>query len=75
MVRVENVRERLQNKQCVLDLQVSTASELPALGANVGGLIVLAGSIAQVIQTGFFFTLDSDGSWYKDGGEDEEDGA
>lgn len=66
MRRVEKIRERLQDNQCVLDLQVSTASELPSLGENVDGLIVLAGSTAQIIQASepTFVTLDDDGTWY-----------
>lgn len=68
MVRIEQIRERRQENKCVVDMQVSTMQELPALNSNVGGIIILAGSIAQVIQTGKWFTLDDDGSWYFSGG-------
>lgn len=66
MVRIEYIRERLQNSQCVCDLQVSTVDELPAMNENVGGIIILPGSIAQIIQADepTFLTLDDDGAWY-----------
>lgn len=66
MVRIEYIRERLQNSQCVCDLQVSTVYELPDMNENVGGIIILPGSIAQIIQAEepTFLTLDDDGAWY-----------
>lgn len=54
----------------MLDIQVSTVSELPALGNKLGSkLIVMAGSTAQVIQTGAWYTLDENGTWYDSDGE------
>lgn len=70
MVRVENVRQDITRDIKVVDLQVSTADELPALGSDVGGIIIAAGSIAQIIQTGEWATLDSDGSWYDESGNE-----
>ena len=70
MVRFENVRERKYNtdatQSCVADLQVSTVSELPTMNVAVGGIYVLPGSIAQIIQENepTFLTMDANGSWY-----------
>ena len=64
MVRIEN--ERAKN---VLDLQVSTVGELPAIGSVIGKKTVGAGSVAQVIQAGSFYTLDESGTWYDENGD------
>lgn len=68
MVRIEKVRQTVAvsggNQQGVLDLQVSTAADLPDSGEVVCGIAILPGSIAQIIQTGDFVTLDYDGTWY-----------
>ena len=51
----------------VLDLQVSTASDLPAIGDVVENYIIAAGSNAQIVRasTPTFVTLDGDdGNWY-----------
>ena len=64
MLRVEKVRYNDGMKNAVLDIQVSTAAELPSLNDVVCGLKIIAGSIAQVIQTGDFVTLDANGTWY-----------
>ena len=47
-----------------LELQCSTADDLPDKDEVVGGFKTKPGSIAQLIQTGDFVTLDDDGSWY-----------
>ena len=53
-----------------IDVQVSTAAELPELGEIVEGIGTDPGSNAQIIQSGDWATLDADGSWYdKDGNE------
>lgn len=70
MVRVENIRQDITRDIKVVDLQVSAADELPALGSDVDGIIIAAGSIAQIIQTGEWATLDSDGSWYDESGNE-----
>lgn len=70
MVRFERIRDDISRNIKVVDLQVSEATELPALGENVEGIIIAAGSIAQVIQTGDFVTLDSNGSWYDESGNE-----
>lgn len=68
MQRIENIRASWTDstgvRHVVADLQVSTADELPALGGYVGVNVIEAGSIAQIIQTGDFVTLDENGSWY-----------
>lgn len=70
MVRIERVRTNDGSGNAVLDMQVSTVSELPALGDQLGiKLIVCAGSVAQVIQTGGWYTLDDNGTWYDSDGQ------
>ena len=68
MILVENVREvhasANGNHAAKLDIQVSTASDLPAKDANVGGFKIQPGSIAHIIQADAFVTLDDDGTWY-----------
>ena len=65
MVRINYTRYNDGSGRAVLDLQVSTVAELPALNEELGmRLIVGAGSIAQVIQTGAWYTLDDNGTWY-----------
>lgn len=71
MKRIENVRAYadLSDKpfqKAVLDLQVSTVTELLAIGIGdkVETFLVQPGSIAQVIQAGSWGTLDDDGKWY-----------
>ena len=73
MVRIEGTRWDDGGK-AVFDLQVSASDELPDLGQVIAGLKVAAGTIAQVIQTGKWYTLDADGDWYdKDGNLPEDD--
>lgn len=73
MKRIETIRDRRYSTDgemlAVADLQVSTAGELPTLGDTVNGARVQAGSIAQIIQTGQWATLDENGKWYADGSE------
>lgn len=69
MLRIEKVRFNDGAGNAVVDIQVSTAAELPALGETVGySMKVKAGSIAQVIQAGKFYTLDDGGTWYDSDG-------
>jgi hypothetical protein len=77
MLRIENVREVDQNGKAVLDFQCSTMADLPTLNQLVPGssrYVTAAGSIAQVIQTGAWYTLDANGSWYFSGGVQPEEG-
>lgn len=64
MVRIERVRHQDGSGHAVMDLQVSTAAELPDLGDKLFNLIVAAGTMAQVIQAESWLTLDADGTWY-----------
>lgn len=57
--------------QHVVDLDVSTAAELPAMGDVVGGGKVLPTSTANIIQTGAWARLDEDGAWYNADGSGE----
>lgn len=69
MLRIEKVRFNDGAGNAVVDIQVSTAQELPAMGETIGySMKVKAGSIAQVIQSGAFYTLDDDGTWYDSDG-------
>lgn len=70
MVRINDTRYNDGSGRGVLDLQVSTVAELPALNEELGMRIkVGAGSIAQVIQTGGWYTLDDNGTWYDSDGQ------
>lgn len=69
MFRIEDVREIDGQKNAVMDIQVSTASDLPSLGDLVSGagyvnIKVASGSFAHVIQAGAWYTLDDNGTWY-----------
>lgn len=73
MCRIEAVRDIIEYQDgkavAVLDLQVSTAADLPDIGDAIGQYIVAAGSTAQIVQaeTPTFVTLDDDtttGTWY-----------
>lgn len=69
MLRINYTRYNDGSGRAVLDLQVSTVAELPALNEELGTrLKVGAGSIAQVIQTGAWYTLDDNGTWYDTSG-------
>lgn len=57
-----------------LDLQVSTAAELPKAGDEVEGYLVAVPSSAQIIQLGKLATLDENGSWYAFGTGDVIEG-
>lgn len=70
MVRINNTRYNDGSGRDALDLQVSTVAELPAINEELGmRLKVGAGSIAQVIQTGKWYTLDDNGTWYDSDGQ------
>lgn len=66
MVRIEKERYVDGNYNAVLDLQVSTAAELPDMGDTIGMYTVAPGSIAQIVQADSptFVTLDANGTWY-----------
>lgn len=66
MIQIEKIRIDVTKDIKVVDMQVSTAAELPDKGENVGGIIIAPGSIAQIIQADSptFVTLDDDGTWY-----------
>lgn len=74
MLRVEKVRYNDGMKNAVLDIQVSTAAELPSLNDVVCGLKIIAGSIAQIIQADSptFVTLDANGTWYPEQSDSSE---
>lgn len=64
MVKVERIRYQDGSGRAVMDLQVSTAAELPALNSKIGKLIVDSGTTAQIVQADAWVTLDADGTWY-----------
>lgn len=72
MILVERIRSK-KGDIAKFDLQVSETSELPAINNVLDGfadLKVGAGSIAQVIQTGAWYTLDENGTWYDSDGQE-----
>ena len=69
MIQIEAIRINVTKDIKVVDMQVSTVDELPAKNENVGGIIIAPGSIAQVIQTGAWYTLDDNGTWYDTDGQ------
>lgn len=69
MVRIEKIRADITRDKKVVDIQVSTTNDLPNLNENVNGIIIQAGSSAEIIQSGLFATLDDDGKWYAGGSE------
>ena len=76
LVRIEGTPREIKyvngEKWIVVDLQVSTAADLPDLGDDVCGAGKLgAGSTAQIVQAGTIKTLDDDGDWYAWGGGTE----
>jgi hypothetical protein len=68
MVQILGVILDITKDKKVVDMQVSTADDLPDLNENVEGIMIAAGSNAQVIQSGAFYTLDYNGTWYPFGG-------
>jgi hypothetical protein len=75
MIQVRNViriaYDADGNLQHVVDLDVSTAAELPDMGDVIGGGKVLPTSTANIIQTGAWARLDEDGKWYAADGSGE----
>lgn len=69
MVRIEKIRADITRDKKVVDIQVSSTNDLPNLNENVNGIIIQAGSSAEIIQSGLFATLDDDGKWYAGGSE------
>lgn len=69
MIQIEKIRIDVTKDIKVVDMQVSTVAELPDKNENVGGIIIAPGSIAQVIQTGAWYTLDDNGTWYDSDGQ------
>ena len=50
-----------------VNLQVSTADELPTADEIIGNIKCGFGSSAQAVQEGAFYAMDEDGSWYASG--------
>lgn len=79
MVQVERIRRvytvvegaQLNNRQAIVDLNVSTVAELPEMNAIADGIRVLPNSIANITQTGEWYKLDDDGKWYNQDGSGE----
>lgn len=66
------VRNKIRiGDSAIMDIQVSTVDELPAINEAIDGVTtekVSAGSTAQVVRTGVWYTLDEDGTWYDSDG-------
>lgn len=50
------------------ELWVDSVAELPTMD-GIEGYILAQGSIAYAIRSGEIYVMDSDGTWYKSGGE------
>lgn len=61
---IDILKQDLKTGETVFCLQVSTRDDLPAIGTALQDGKVGAGTIAQVIQTDEFVTLDANGSYY-----------
>ena len=82
MLRIEGKPREMQYETdgtilAVVDMQVSTADDLPKKNGEIAGtpygtVKVKAGSIAQCIQNGKWYTLDDDGNWYDQDGNEPE---
>ena len=71
MIIVRN-KIRIVDDSMIMDIQVSTVDELPAINKAIDGVTtekVSACSIAQVVQTGVWYTLDENGTWYDTDGQ------
>lgn len=77
MRRIENIREFRSDGTAVMDFQCSTMADLPTLNQPLPECPRYKtgfGSISQVVQTGAWYTLDANGSWYFSGGVQPEEG-
>ena len=63
LLTVEQVRYNDGMKNAVMDINVGDTSDLPALGAVVFGLKIMATSFA-CDKSGTFYKLHNDGEWY-----------
>ena len=63
LLTVEKVRYNDGMKNAVMDINVGDTSDLPALGAVVCGLKIMATSFA-CDKSGTFYKLHNDGEWY-----------
>lgn len=77
MMKIERIRDTRYidgEKWITADIQVSTADDLPEIGDDLDGLGKTdAGTIAQDVQGGKFYTLDEDGAWYNEDGNEPGD--
>ena len=65
---LEYASRRNERSKVEAELWVDNAAELPAID-GIEGYTLAQGSIAYVIQTGAIYVMDSEGTWYKSGGE------
>lgn len=63
LLTVEKVRYNDGMKNAVMDINVGDTSDLPALGAVIFGLKIMATSFA-CDKSGTFYKLHNDGEWY-----------
>lgn len=68
MREIEGVRRINMDGSAVLDIQVSEASDLPALGDTFYSFVVASGTIAQIVKRGVYATLNDDGKYYDEDG-------
>lgn len=70
MQLIRKIRNTYPDGSAVMDLAVSTVDDLPETNAIVGTFKTAAGSTAKIIQAGLKGTLDDDGKWYDESGNE-----
>ena len=69
MLRKVNVVQNYGNRKAMLDMIASEATDLPSINDVVEGYEVQSGSMAYIVQSDIWATLDSDDKWYSGGQE------
>ena len=70
MQLIREIHNIYPDGSAVMDLTVSTTDDLPETNAIVGTFKTAAGSTAKIIQAGLTGTLDDDGKWYDESGNE-----
>lgn len=65
---LEYASRRNERSKVEAELWVDSVAELPTID-GVEGYTLAQGSIAYVIRSGEIYVMDSEGTWYKSGGE------
>lgn len=65
---LEYASRKNERSKVEAELWVDSAAELPVID-GIEGYTLAQGSIAYVIRSGEIYVMDSEGAWYKSGGE------